>query len=235
MRKLIMFVFALFSALCLSGAQKGTKIPNAYKKPIGGAEQIIYRGKTYLMREWPFSSYWIKHPEIVPGPPYIKDSDKPEYRHEKLPDGTEVVILLKDMSTGPTPRRIYNCTFEIVDKQLIVKDLQVREIDPYGDFTVPYPRKSILDEVFPTEEKARADWFTGVLTLIDGKVVELVHVREGPQRKYKHYILLKIENGKLVDQRRVTHAQMEDREEIREWSKQATNRADTSRSRKRDR
>jgi hypothetical protein len=59
--------------------------------------------------------------------------------------------------------------------------------------------RSVMDEVFPGQEMAQMDWFSGLLVIPTGEVVEYGYDFE--LSTYERYILLEIENGILTKRR----------------------------------
>src|SRR5690606_23810441 len=58
---------------------------------------------------------------------------------------------------------------------------------------------SIYRRIFPRQEKVKIDWFTGILILPHGEMVEYVH--QGYASTYSNYWLLEIEKGKFNEAR----------------------------------
>ena len=141
------------------------------------ADRIIYNGKTYRLFTNPLESYFEKYPD-------------------KRPAGEVWSTALW---------RGYIATFEIKDNQLYIKKI---EVEVFLD-TIDYKRiwKNVLNEVFPNQELVKIDWFTGLLVLPYGKLVNYVHMGYGST--YKHYILLEIDKGVLKQQKQFNYKKYE--------------------------
>lgn len=96
--------------------------------------------------------------------------------------------------------RGYVATFEIKNNQLWVKDIKVQ--------TGLKEWESVIDEVFPNEESRRMEEYSNLLILPYGKMLNYVHM--GYASTYERYILLKIESGKLIDNKRFTAKEYEE-------------------------
>jgi len=84
--------------------------------------------------------------------------------------------------------RGYVATFEIKDKKLILKDIKVmKDFDSWG---------SVKKEVIKKDKNFSLDYFTGILVIPYGKMINYVHM--GYASTYENYILLEIRNGKLT-------------------------------------
>lgn len=96
--------------------------------------------------------------------------------------------------------RGYVAHFEIIENQLYVTDITqpISQKDSVGN----YERKwvSIYRMIFPTSEKIKIDWYTGILILPYGKMVEYVHM--GYASSYSKYLLLEIDKGNFNEARK---------------------------------
>ena len=98
-------------------------------------------------------------------------------------------------------RRGYLATFEIVDDYLVLSDLEIQIMGPLAPET-NYPqvsRQSVLEGLSLEGEPLKIDWYTGILELVRGELLEEAKWLE--DLKYKNYTLLEIKNGKLIDKR----------------------------------
>lgn len=94
--------------------------------------------------------------------------------------------------------RGYVAYFEIIDKQLFVTDIMIQVPDE-----TPGKRSkwiSAFDQVFPAQEKVKIDWFTGILILPHGKLINYVHM--GYASTYSKYWLLEIAGGDFKEARK---------------------------------
>lgn len=185
MKNLILLALALCSAFRLSATAQDP-------------EKIIYKGKTYSMHSLPLEPYFDKHPEVRPDGRYIKE----------YPDGRKDTVH----SFSTSLYRKYIGTFEIVDGRLMVKDVKAygSKKDTSDDGFISIRRK-----LFPDSEQVHADWFTGALILIDGKLAEYIHM--GWASKYNGYIIITVKNGILTGEYKLTLAKFEQFKKSKYW------------------
>lgn len=128
-------------------------------------DKIIFNGKEYSLHSNPMEDYFSKFPD-------------------KKPKGGIVSSALW---------RGYVATFEIADNSLLLKDIEIM-VDK-DDSKKNYDRdwKSVLSDVVPEKKKLKIEWFTGILVLPHGKLVNYVHMGYGSS--YENYILLEIDKG----------------------------------------
>ncbi len=134
-------------------------------------DKIIYNGKEYSLHSNPLESYFEKHPE-------------------KRPQGDVISTALW---------RGYVATFEVVENQLFLKDIEVEVSDTSSKKKDETKWKSVLTEVFPNSEPLKVDWMIGLLVLPCGKVVNYVHMGYGST--HESYILLEINTGDLIKEK----------------------------------
>lgn len=125
---------------------------------------IIMGGKVFYINRYPLEEYFKKYPD-------------------KRPD-SEVI------STGLG--RGYIATFEITNKLLILKDVEV--IVPTEDLSLKL--ESVFKYLFPDQEQIVADWFTGQLAVRCDKSINYAH-REIALADTR-YILFEFIEGNLV-------------------------------------
>lgn len=174
MRKSILFLFAVVSAMRLSATATAP-------------EKIIYEDTTYLMHTLPLHPYFADYPDALPeiGDPI------------KLPDGMAGLIA----TTGFIPRHYYS-TFEIKDGELMVNDIKMYA-HKIAEGNLKNYYISVMHLVFPdsAQMQVHANWFTGTLVLPYGDRVEFIPTAF--ETRYSKYILLNIDKGKLVDEYRL--------------------------------
>ncbi len=138
-------------------------------------DYIIYKGEKYAMHTNPLEQYFEQFPD-------------------KRPEGLQSTALWRG----------YIATFEIIDDQLCVKDI---EVEHYDNETQEYSTLSVLNDIFPDEASRRLDWWSGLMVLPHGEIVQYVHM--GYASVYSEYLLLQIESGKLTDSRKFDHEEYE--------------------------
>ena len=98
-------------------------------------DKIIHYGKEYVLLTYPMESFFEKYPEKRP---------------------KNIV-----QSTGLT--RGYVATFEIIDDQLYLKDIEIIVVERSEEKPVSVNWKSVKYEVFPNQDLVKIDWITGEL------------------------------------------------------------------------
>lgn len=130
-------------------------------------DKIIYNGKEYSLHSNPMEEYFAKNP------------------HRKPRGG----IISSALWRG------YVATFEFSENNLILKDIHIMEWDKSESNSHKINWKSVLSEVVPKDEKLKIDWFTGILVIPHGELVNYVHM--GYSSTYENYILLELDKGRL--------------------------------------
>lgn len=141
-------------------------------------DYIIYKGKKYPMFSNPLEAYFEAHPEQKPQP----------------------TIISTALWRG------YIATFEVKDGELRVKDIEIyytdtSTADPFGSTSL----KSVMDEVFPNQEIVKVDWFTGLLVIPRGRMLQYVHMGYGST--FSKYTILEIKEGCLTNEKKFRHRQ----------------------------
>jgi hypothetical protein len=134
-------------------------------------DKIYYNGKEYNLDSNPLEVYFEKNPNKRP---------KSEVRSSALWRG-------------------YVATFEIIDNQLFLKDIEIQYRDTTSKGSNNYNWKSVLNEVFADQKNIQVDWYTGLLVLPQGKVVNYVHMGYGST--YQHYTILEFNKGVLTQEK----------------------------------
>lgn len=128
-------------------------------------DKIFYSNKEYSLLTNPLEKYFEKN-------------------EDKRPKGGVISSALW---------RGYVATFEIIENQLFVKDIEIKIWDEKFDRT---EWKSVINEVFPEVAQRKIDWFNGLLTLPYGEQINYVHM--GYDSSYENYIIIEIEKGKSI-------------------------------------
>jgi len=98
----------------------------------------------------------------------------------------------KSTRTRTSLSRGYMATFEMRNKELFLKDIHIFVYSSEGK----PEKKSVLSEFLEGKTEMKIDWFSGVLTLPEGKRMDYVHA--GYLSTYEKYRLIEIENGNFV-------------------------------------
>lgn len=140
-------------------------------------DKITYEGTEYNLNANPLEPFFDKYPD-------------------KRPQSGMVSSALW---------RGYVAYFEVIDAQLYVTDIKIEVPSGNKEDSYPYTWVSAYKEVFPNEEKVKIDWYTGILILPDGELVEYVHM--GYSSMYSEYWLLEIEEGNFNEARNYKHTE----------------------------
>jgi hypothetical protein len=128
-------------------------------------DKIIYNGREYDLHTNPMEDYFKKFPDKKP----------------------KTGIVSSALWRG------YVATFEVSDNQLFLKDIQIEVRKKDSDKPFETEWKSFLAEIVSGDKKMKIDWFSGILVLPVGKIVQYVHM--GYASTYENYILLEIAGG----------------------------------------
>ena len=154
-------------------------VPGKLKATGLAADAIYINGEKWDLYAWPIN-------ELYSG--RLQD-----FLKERV--GTAV---MEETTANP---RGYNCTWEIRDGKMYLKEVVVEMYDTVAreEFTVVYPADS-LKGVFRescTRKGICADWVSGDLIAGKGKLVAYAHM--GFNRTAEHQVHLKVEKGKVVE------------------------------------
>lgn len=142
-------------------------------------DKIIYNGKEYNLHSNPLEAYFEKNPD-------------------KRPKGGIMSTALW---------RGYVATFEVKDKQLFLKDIEIEYQDTTSKESYNYKWRSVINEVFPDLRSIKIYWLTGLLVIPHGKLVDYVHMGYGST--YRNYMLLEIDQGNLMKEKRFEYKEYE--------------------------
>jgi len=67
--------------------------------------------------------------------------------------------------------------------------------------------KSVIHQVFPNLKQVKVDWLTGLLVILNGKLVNYVHM--GYASTYENYIILEIDKGNLIHEKSMNSKEYE--------------------------
>ena len=139
-------------------------------------DKIVYNNKEYSLLTNPLEKYFEKN-------------------EEKRPKGGVISTALW---------RGYVATFEIVENQLFVKDIQIQIWNENSDNA---EWKSVISEVFPETNERKISWFSGLLTLPYGELINYVHMGYGST--YENYILIEIIKGTATKSKNLSFKEYE--------------------------
>ena len=142
-------------------------------------DKLIYKGKEYALHSNPLEDYFDKYPD-------------------KRPKGGMMSSALWRGNVA---------SFEFIDSQLYVKDIQIEVMDSSSKELYKTKWKTVLKEVFPGYERIKTDWITGILVIPYGKLVNYVHMGYGST--YEKYILLEIDKGDLKKEKKYNYKKYE--------------------------
>lgn len=143
-------------------------------------DRIIFNNKEYSLFTNPLERYFVKN-------------------EDKRPKGGVISTALW---------RGYVATFEIIENQFYVKDIEIEIRNKTSDGT---EWKSVIDEVFPKTEDRKIDWFNGLLILPYGELINYVHM--GYESTYENYIIIEIDKGKYLKSKDLNYKEYENLKE----------------------
>ena len=154
-------------------------VPGKLKATGLAADAIYINGEKWDLYAWPINKLYSGRLQ--------------DFLKERV--GTAV---MEETTANP---RGYNCTWEIRDGKMYLKEVVVEMYDTVArkEFTVVYPADS-LKGVFRescTRKGICADWVSGDLIAGKGKLVAYAHM--GFNRTAEHQVHLKVEKGKVVE------------------------------------
>lgn len=130
------------------------------------ADRLVVGEKIYRIHSNPLESFFNENPELRP------------------------------RGGSSAMERGYLATFELIENQLYVIDIQVQEYDVE---TRSFYLDSVMHEVFPDEDRVLLSWYSGILIAPQGQEVQYVHWRY--DTLYEEYSLFQIINGSLREER----------------------------------
>lgn len=121
-------------------------------------DKIIINNKEYDLLTFPLEKYFEKH-----------ESKRPDEKY-----------------SSTALWRSYVATFEIIDNQLFVKDIEI-EVST-GKW------KSVINKILPTRKERLVTWYSGFIILGHGEFVDLLE----RGNTYENYVLIEIKNGTSI-------------------------------------
>lgn len=143
------------------------------------SDKIIYKGQEYSLNCNPLEDFFNIHPDKKP----------------------TTGIISSALWRG------YIATFEVVDNQLFLKDIKIMtkdSLNKIGD----YKWESVIKEVFPNQDKIKIEWYSGLLVIPYGKMVNYVHMGYGST--YENYYVLEINKGTLTKEKNFNNKEYEE-------------------------
>ena len=142
-------------------------------------DKVVYEGETYSLDTNPMEPYFAKHPDKKP----------------------------KRLVMSTALWRGYVATFEFKTTALVLKDIEIQIWEETEDGKRDISWKSVKDDIVRKDEVLLVDWFTGILVLPHGKLLNNVHMGYGST--YSDYILLAVKQGKFTDKITYDHVRYE--------------------------
>lgn len=131
-------------------------------------DKLIFEKKEYKLHSNPLEEYFEKYPEKRPS----------------------------QESFSTALWRGYVATFEIINNELFVKDIEVMVFVKKADGSSEIEWKSVLSEIFKDNESKKVDWLSGILVVPFGKLKNYVHMGYGSS--YSKYLLFSTEKGNIT-------------------------------------
>lgn len=181
--------FRLFvSLVMLSTAGVAVGTPQA-------PDRIIYAGESYALFANPLEQYFAEYPDRHPSP---EGGEIVGFSPEVDSEGR----LLEEIVINTALLRRYIATFEIYEDTLLIRDFEVPHYRNVENIGLERTFVSEMDKVFPTTESRKMDWYSGILVLPLGELLHYVHLSYASI--FESYILLRIENGRVIDKAKMT-------------------------------
>lgn len=124
-------------------------------------DKLIYEGKEYTLTSNYLEPYFERYPD-------------------KKPKVDNVTTALW---------RGYIATFEIENNEFFLKDIQIVKEMP--DSAVLIELESVLHDIFPSQQRIKLDWFTGLLEFPYNK-------KKNSFLEYENYYLFEIDKGNII-------------------------------------
>lgn len=132
------------------------------------------------------------------GTEYRLNSNPLEHYFEQFPDKRpQSGIVSTALWRG------YIAYFEIIDNQLYVTDIKIQVQDKKSKEDYKIKLVSAFKEVFPNKKKFKIDWYSGILILPHGDLIQYVHM--GYASTYSKYWLIEIDKGNVNETRFYTN------------------------------
>jgi hypothetical protein len=135
-------------------------------------DYLIYKGEVHELNVNPLEIYFEEHQEIRPKSDILWSNNW----------------------------RSYIAKFEIVNNELMIKEITVNRLLPENKHKVPNfetKRVSVLETIFPSANERKMNWFSGILVIPKGERTTYIH--HSYASMYESYLLLRIQNGILMD------------------------------------
>ena len=137
-------------------------------------DRIVYDEQTYALFTNPLNRYFKDNPE----------------RHPSEANDTEGRITSSALWRG------YIATFAIENELLVLRDFEVlRSTGDPDEFDTEFV--SEIDRFFDTLDSRVLDWYSGIMVIPRGEMVQYVHM--GYASVYESYLLLRVENGRIKE------------------------------------
>ena len=99
--------------------------------------------------------------------------------------------------------RGYIATFEIIDNQIFVKDIEQLLHDKKNNISY---FKSILNEIFPIFNERKTEWYSGLLIVGFGNIIEEESLFDNVYEKYR---VFEVKNGNITNVKYYTLSEYE--------------------------
>lgn len=152
-------------------------VPPAARATAQEPDILLLDGKEEAIFTNPLEPFLARHPELRPESPHTANW------------------------------RGYVATFQLRDDGLWLQKVEVTRSRGKVDGEHRSETADALQEFFPGKREVLADWYTGVLTIPRGAMLEYVHMGYGST--YERYVLLQIREGRLVGRLDMTAKEFE--------------------------
>ena len=138
---------------------------------------LYYQGKEYTLHSNPLDPYFELYPEKS----------------------------LKELMSANAALKGYIASFEIVDTQMFLKDIEIEIERPDSLRMYDNRWESVINIVFPEQNNIKTAWFSGILVLSNEKSSNNVESDSGTV--FNKYIIIEVENGNFTIEKRFNRAE----------------------------
>lgn len=113
---------------------------------------------------------------------------------EKYPD-----IRPKTRCSSTGLWRNYVATYEIKNNQLFLKDIHILQVN---NKLRKFFYKSVINEIFPYYISRKVIWFTGLMEVSYGKIIEYERF---DRATFENYIVMEVKNGNITNEKHINY------------------------------
>lgn len=131
-------------------------------------EKLYYNGKIYTFYKEPLEPYFEKFPN-------------------KRVKGDLMSTAL---------RRNYIATYEIVNREFLLKDIEIKILQGVRDGQALTTAKNVVNKLKPTHQKFKLDWYSDLLVMHSGEIIQPDD--QYHDHLYEQYLVVEIDSGNVT-------------------------------------